>query len=588
VSIIPDNERELVAFANDLKEQCRVSQAMRSAYCRLMNVITETGRYDNTKSLINMMYSHLTRTASHLFSPVELRFTMDFELTYPAATYEQAGVAAKAVTRQWDRTNTDMLFGRGVFESLKYGAAILKQWVQQEGTDKHPVYYSKITMPWQFGVFNEAENDINKQHALCETTILTLPEVWRRIYWMPDAKKLFERIKVHSVKGTAVSDPQSFFHQILSSSVLQTGVNGATRPLPGGIVQLGNDPNYAVMGPVIGADVVTCHEIWVQDDTDYSTIIMIEPDVIISPVVVGKNVIRRTNLLIQNSQLQPYRLIQANEVTNWFWGRSELVDLIEPQALLSTWCDDIKRLFGLQIDKILVFIGDSGMTDERYGAFRSAGWGNFEATTKIEDLTPKMPPEAMAMLKFVIEIINTLGGFPDIMQGKGEQGVRAGNHAQTLLKTAAPSLRDRALLIERQCAQSADLTFDIMCAKDDRHYWTKANNPIEDPENTKFLLTDIPDDSRIVVDSHSSSPIFSDENTQLVFASHKSGIVGPEYVIDNTPLPNKEKAKVELAAREEAKKKQMDELKGQINADPEVAAKVAERVGVKMLSGGKR
>src|SRR5213076_1589743 len=134
-----------------------------------MNAIAETGRYDGTKSLINLMYNHLSRTASHLFSPVELRFTMDFELPYQKSTYEQAEVAAKAVTRQWDRTNTDMLFGRGVFEALKYGASLLKQWVQQEGPDNRPTYYSKIVMPWQFGVYNESENDINKQHALCET-----------------------------------------------------------------------------------------------------------------------------------------------------------------------------------------------------------------------------------------------------------------------------------------------------------------------------------------------------------------------------------------------------------------------------------
>lgn len=585
--IIPDTEPALIAFTNELKDQCRVSAANRGAYYRLMNAIAETGRYDGTKSLINLLYTHLTRTAAHLFSPVELRFTIDFEHKHPKAVYEQSGVAAQVVTRQWDRTNTDMKFGRCVFESLKYGACLLKQWVQLEGPNDHPTYYAKPVMPWQFGVYNESENDINMQSALCETTMLTLPEVWRRIWFRPDAKKLLDRITTHAVKGTATNDPQSYFHQVLSTSQLQTGVSGNTRPLPGGIVQLGNDPNYAIMGPQIAADVVTCHELWVQDENDYSTIILIEPDVIISPAILNHKVTKRTNLLIQNSQLQPYRLIQANEVTNWFWGRSELVDMIEPQALLSTWADDAKRLFGLQIDKILAFIGDAGMTDERYGQFRSAGWANFDGSTKIEDITPKMPPETIPMIKFMIEIINMVGGFPDIMQGKGEQGVRAGSHAQTLLKTASPSLRDRALLIERQCAMCADLTFDIMTAKDDKFHWTKADKPIEDPENTKFLLSNLPEDSRITVDSHSSSPIFSDENTQLVFAAHKSGIVGKKYVVDNTPLPNKEMAKVEIDEREEAQKQQMEQIKQQLQNDPEAQGRVAERVSIKKLSGGR-
>ena len=77
-----------------------------------------------------------------------------------------------------------------------------------------------------------------------------------------------------------------------------------------------------------------------------------------------------------------------------------------------------------------------------------------------EDLTPKFPSELLPIIKWLIEQVNTLGSFPEIMQGKGESGVRAGAHAETLMKTASPTLRDRALLTERQCAVCADLTAD--------------------------------------------------------------------------------------------------------------------------------
>ena len=71
---VPTDHRKLLSFANDTIEMCRVSVGQRAAYCRLMNAIAETGRYDGTKSLINLLYKHLDRTASHLYSPVELRF----------------------------------------------------------------------------------------------------------------------------------------------------------------------------------------------------------------------------------------------------------------------------------------------------------------------------------------------------------------------------------------------------------------------------------------------------------------------------------------------------------------------------------
>ena len=124
---------------------------------------------------------------------------------------------------------------------------------------------------------------------------------------------------------------------------------------------------------------------------------------------------------------------------------------------------------GLQIDKIIGVTGDAGITDEIYSQMRVSGYMNLPPGSDIKDITPKLPAELIPMLKFCIEMVNTLGGFPELLQGKGEPGVRAGSHASMLMKTASPSLRDRSLLVERQCATCADLTLQIMEAKDDAH-----------------------------------------------------------------------------------------------------------------------
>lgn len=566
---VPSSERDIIDLANLLIEQCRVSVGMRGAYYRLMNAIAETGRYDGTKSLINMLYMHLARTAAHLYSPTELKFALTHTRRWLPNDIERGGVVAEVLSDTWIKNGTDVTFGRGVFESLKYGAAIMKQWPEQISDDDgaHAMLCDKLVMPWQFGVYREDENRLERQEAVCETVSLTLPEVWRRIYHLPDAKKLFEKIKSHAKTGEATSGPDSFFHQVLSTSQLNTGVQGMTRPVPGGIVQLNNDPNYSIMGPVVAAEVVQMHELWVKDDTgDYTTIQLIEPDILVAPRH------KKANLLGVPRSL-PYRLIQPNEVTNWFWGRSELVDLIEPQALLSTWMDDTKRLFGLQIDKILGFTGENGIDDELYGQFRAAGYVNLGAGADIKDITPKFPPEALPMIKFIIEIVNMLSGFPEIMQGKGEAGVRAGVHANTLLKTGSPHLRDRSLLVERQCAASADLTLSLMEAKDPSRYWTKADTP-KAAEETSFLLSDLPDDWRVTVDSHSSSPIFADENAQLIVQAAKMGYVGGDYVIDNLPFPNKATAKHQLKEKE---KKQADFMANLLKNNPQVADKLLEK-----------
>lgn len=575
---IPDDHQKLIAFSTELIEQCRVSVGMRKSYYRLLNAIAETGKYDGTKALVNMMNPSLKRTAAHLFSPVELKFSLSFDHPQPANAYERGQQVAKQLTLNWERNGTGNTFGRGTFEALKYGATFLKQWITLDA-DEHPVYKDRLTMPWNMGVYRE-DRGLDEQEAICETMTLTLPEVWQRIWKFPKAVELFERIKSHTARGDAGSEPNSFFHQVLSTSQLNTGVQGMVSPVPGGIVQLNSDPNYALMGPTIAPDVTQMHELWVRNEDDWVTIQMIEPDIIITPLHTRVDkadvVMKKSNLLAANSRLQPYRIIQPNETSDWIWGRSELVDVIEPQQLLSTWCDDAKRLIGVQIDKFLGFSGENGMTDELYAQARMAGYMNMGPNSKIEDLTPKVPTELMPMIKWLMETINTVLGFPPIMQGQGEPGVRAGSHANTLMKTASPDLRDRSLLVEQQCAAAADLTLTLMELKEDRYYWTKADKPIEDIENTKFLLSDLPDDWRVTVDSHSSSPIFADENAQLVLALNGRGIVDGEYVINNTDAPNKETA---IQAFRKKQEKEAEMFQMLLKADPEAAIKSLSKGG---------
>src|SRR4051812_39340722 len=297
---LPSGQPELIAFSNDLVEKCRVSVGMRTAYYRLLSAIYETGRYDGTKSLINTLPNHITRLAGMLYSPVELKFSMDYTNPYPTRELERAKESAKLLSRRWGLpgTNSDILWGRGVVGGLKYGCTFLKQWAETEWDNI--VYHQKLVMPWQLGVYREDENDLNKQEAIVETSALSLPEVWRRIYHLPNAKELFERIKGNAGTNNATGGPDSFFHQVLSSSQINTGVQSMTSPVPGGIVQLGNDPNYAMMGPTVAVDTVKFHECWVKGEDDYVTIQMIEPDILIAPLF------KRSNLLGVKRK-QPYR-----------------------------------------------------------------------------------------------------------------------------------------------------------------------------------------------------------------------------------------------------------------------------------------
>lgn len=567
---LPDNSRERVAALMEIVEACRTSAGIRAAYCRQLNAMMETGRQDGSRSIVNMLYGEIDKLASHLFSPTSLQFTMEFEHLYPKEFLERGKVVGQGVTRTWSANDFDMLFGQGVFEALKFGACIFKQRVEQsqDGTERH--YGASLVLPWQFGVFNEAVNDLDRQPAMVETTTLTMPEVWRRIWHLPDAEKLYRRIKEHATRGQAADEYSSFFHQLLSTSSLSTGNVGLTRPIPGGIVNLNNDPNYAILGPEVAVDLVKCHEIWAwrTDAEDYATDIVIEPDILLTRY-------KRGNLMIggdNHSGLHPYTLIQPNKKTGYIWGRSELADMIEPQGLLSTLTDDAKRLFGLQIDKILAFTGFDGVTDETYDQMRAAGYFNGPPGANVTDLTPKFPPETLNMINFIITIIHMMSGMDNALSGKGEPGVRSAEHSNQLMKMASPRMRDRALLVERQCAKAAHLTYKIRQAKEDTKYWTDPSKP----EETGFLLTDLPEDAQVCVDSHSSSPIFKDSHEQSIAFGVKAGFLDGHYAIDNIDIPNKEEAHVSLRAKEAAQKQMLESLRQQ---DPEAYAKVLSHSG---------
>ncbi len=573
---IPTETTALTSFAVDLIEKCRVSQANRAAYYRLLNMVAETGRSDGGgKAMINMMNAHIERTAAHMFSPIELKFDIDYDNIYPGDMLEKGKVFARHITRHWERSNTDIMFGHGVKESLKYGACFMKQWPTMENQKLR--LERRLVMPWNFGVYREDNNELDAQDAMVETTLLTMPEVWGRIWNLPGANKLYEKIKAQSTPNQSVGQPDTFFHNILSTSQLNTntGLQAATRPMPGGIVDVSSDANQ-IMGPTIAGETVQLHELWVKGETDWLTIQIIDPDILVT-------VFKLSNLLIPGSQMQPYRLIQANGMSNYLWGRSELIDLMETQSWLNSMTEDTRRLIALQVDKFLGLIGESGMTDEIYAMSRQAGYMNMPQGSSINDLTPKFPPELLPLIKFALEMINTLGSFPEIMQGKGEAGVRAGVHASTLLKTASPTLRDRSLVVERQCAAHADLTGSIMEAKDAKTYWTKADTP-KDMEETSFLFAQLPDDWRITVDSHSSSPIFMDESSQLIFQGAKLGYVDGKYVIENMPFPSKEAALEAYKKKQESAAKERQEMLGVLQKDPEELAKAA----IKLVSGGKR
>lgn len=541
---VPSDKKALLKSVLDTIDICCHSMGQRQAMYRQYRQWIETGRSNGSKSLHNRLYAHEDRLQSYLFSPSDLRFSIDFENHYPKTTLLQADVAARVLTREWERNNIDLTFAEGVKLGLDYGSCIIKALARKEyNSDGEAVLSridSRLVPPWHFGVYDENETNLSEQEAMCEVAYMTLPQVWRRIAHLPDAHKLYNRIKASATANTGTDGVGSYFHQILSTSQLQTDLSSITSPLPGGIVSLNNNSSDVIIDADRGADVVKFYEVpmWDDDSGDWVTCQMFEPDVLVAPLF------KKSNLYCPDTL--PYGLISANATPGYIWGRSEIIDLTEPQGLLSEWMDDLRRLMGAQFDKLLVFVGQNGITDEMYDQFRGAGYMGLDQGSSVNDLTPKLPPEAMQCIKMLIDFMEETNGFANILSGQGEAGVRAGNHAQTLVKTASPRMRDRAILVERQCASFADSVLSGLEAKNGKLYWTDPN----DGEESEFYLSQLPDDRRVSVDSHSSSPIYEDDHKALVGELMKLGIIDGVSALDLLPVPMRDLLKQRLKEKE--------------------------------------
>lgn len=532
--ILEDSEKKLTEQARQLIERCRVSVGDRTNMYRNYTAWVENGRADSrTPATANLLYGHKDRLASHLMSPSDMRFVIDTENNHPKEVEQMCAVAARVLSREWERQNIDMMFAQGVAEALTYGSVIPKLLAREtsRGNDRQIKLHARLVMPWNFGVLNESNNSLDEQEAVCETVYLTRYEVWRMVRHLSDAEAMYKRIISQTSPDQGAGGPDGYMHQVLLGAV-NAPINPSMPMQAPGLVDVGGN-QYQAPAVQVAEDLYPMHELWVRNDdrnNDHTTIRLIEPDILLSPRAGHM----RQNLFAPDTL--PYGFICPNMTPGRFWGRSEIADLIEPQKLLTGLLDDYRLLMGVQFEKLLAFVGEDTITDENYQGARKAGYFNLSPNSRVEDLTAKIPPEALPLIQFVIQTMERISGFSNIMSGQGEPGVRSDVHANTLSRMSSPRLRDRSLLVERQCAAFADASLSCLEAKEARVFWVDP----DDGGKTDFTLDQLPDDRRVSVDAHSTSPIYHDDNANLMAFGLKSGYITGESMIEYMAYTNKE------------------------------------------------
>jgi hypothetical protein len=530
---IPGRKNDLIPFAQGLIQDCYVSLERRREQYRYFRSFYYTGSSDGNGSKHNKCYSHIDKLSSLLFSPSEVKFDITLDDDDEQGSFaDMADCSARHLTKDYYRSKSGIAFGQGLDIALVETTAFIKKVWGHHGPKSY------VIRPQFMGVLREDLNDLDEQDAFVNSFYVTPAGLRRLLASCEDRDSIVERVRATATKPSQTELDGDYFHEIVMGGLQPITTTGA----PSG--RMGSVSPYAfpatMMSPDVATTLIRIDDLWIMDDEreDWTTIRYVDPGIILEGDLRHRN-------LSDIPKEQPFTKICPNEVPGNFWGASELATVTNLQELLTARMNDADNILKRQSRPSRAYIGFNNITAERAAALMSLDGmiTDDSPNAKIETLAPEMPPDLLKWVDYINQCFDDQAGITNIMQGQGESGVRSGNHAGALLRTSTPRLRDRAMLVETQCATDAEMHFLMMQAKDATVYKTA--------KGAEFMLKQLPDDATVVVDSHSSSPAFSGDQMQIAFNLKKFGAIDNEDLIDLVPgLPRA--AELKLKARKRA------------------------------------
>jgi hypothetical protein len=400
--------------------------------------------------------------------------------------------------------------------------------------------------PQNFGVLTESILDLDEQEAFCHVTFPTVTRLKSQLKEInhPRADEIIRRV-LEARQHERDEEEPTYLHQMVVGGLQPLG-NTGDAPSAAGIVQVFPVPTPWRPQRRFSPTVRHC-ELWIKDpdrDGDYTTIQLIYPDIVIEGEYTRRNISRIPG---KSSFIK----IQPDPTPGYFWGRSYIADVQMLQDVLNKRLRDIKIMWDRNVAAPRVLSGFSSVTEEQY--YKIINEGGFindpNPNAKVDKMSDPPPENYIDEIQFLLKLYDEAGGFSAIMGGQGEPGVRAGVHAQTLVRTSSPHLIDQASRVERQLAETGFLCVRLMQAMDPTIYSTESG--------IDFLLGDLPGTNmQVQVDSHSASPAFAEDNRQTAIALARAGAIDSEDLIHMLHPPGAELLLARLRERQKGQAQQ--------------------------------
>ena len=582
---IPTGKSALLRFVREVTNECLISQTERINRGAMFTGYALTGSENpSDAAMFNKTYAYLDDLESLLYSPVSLRFNIN-DPDVPNVIAEAKGRSAAAKLRMFARrSNTDTMISEAVWWSLVKGKSLIKQ------TWKGDEFSPELVQPESFGVFKENHDRLDEDmEAFCHSMLIT-PYQFRRIIWNNKNKAELEKKSkkyLRQPKGP-LAEASGAQKQVIVGGMYPFQPAGSNTPSKTrGIVDWMGGPN-PILAPKMEAELLQLDELWVWNDEqdDWATFQLIGDDILLwgrefianayawDPGIPGNDK-RKPRPEPKLKGKHPFHEFCPNRIAGYFWGRSEILNVALLQEALNSRITGINRILRLEEDNPMTFTGFSGVNQAAVTRFQKpGGWLNeSNPNAKATSMAPELNPNLWQALHEYERMFDEMGGLPPIAKGHGEAGVRSQGHAETLVRMFSPRFKDRALLVERDVEGLAGGMLDLGKVHHDKRMiaWVPQQAagmeapaegaeflvpPVQGQVPVYFTFADLDDDMTLSIDSHSSSPAFSEETKSLLFNLLKVGAMSPEDLVQHTDAPDPEELIAGIQRREIAKAEQ--------------------------------
>jgi hypothetical protein len=511
--ILPTDPGARQILYQQLVRDCLATRQERFEFYKMLRNYYLFGSANDSGAPYNKIAATVDTLSSFVYSPASARFSIHLGTTVPEGEIFKVPPMAAEVSDQWKQTKTHLTFGLGVKWSLVFGCMLFKE-IWSQGSKASRTY---LVEPHQFGVLREDIPNIEDQEAFVHCYTMTKSQLETDLDGNPRKAEIMEAVNKGAATGTATQYGEGMTRLILSAGI-STGTSGGIGGAPAeGLTGHGlGSYDYA---PRVETDLLDMFElyVWNDEEGDYQMVTVASPDIIIYD---------RKNVGVKGIA-QFVKLAPEHNCYDYFWGESFVARLTNLQDWLTLRLEQVRALMERQVDPSFAFPGWTGLVEEKGLAYRKAGGfiSNPPGAGKPEKMSPDFPPNIFTEIHEIHAMFDDQAGIHNVLQGKGEPGVRSKGQADLMARLSSARPKARAVVIEESAEDLATLKLRNIQENSKARLVAKGLKNADGEPNTVFIPEQFTHDYEVKVDAHSTSPIFIEDHKSDAFAFLEAKVI---------------------------------------------------------------